>query len=133
MVDSLCSLTINSIRDLSYWVLHLFLSSFQRITRSTESYAFWRSMSRLNFLFLRPWTSFNSRLACMAVDLPSFKPVWYILEEMRWGYWVLIHSKMAFSMILEICECTTMGLISSRPQGALVNVIYNGTSLPTLK
>jgi hypothetical protein len=55
--------------------LHLLSSSFQRISLSTESYAFCKSMRRLYYLFLLPWTSLSRRLAWMAVDLPSLKPV----------------------------------------------------------
>ena len=52
---------------------------------------------------------------------------------MRCGEEVLILSRIAFSMILEIWDLTTMGLISSRPQAPLVKVFYRGTSLPTLR
>ena len=83
--------------------------------------------------FLCPWTSFSRWLAWMAVDLPSLKPVWYTLDAMRCGYWVLIRSRMAFSMILDRCDRTTIGLISSSPQGPLVSVFCSGTNLPTRK
>ena len=69
----------------------------------------------------------------MAVDLPSLKPVWYTFEAMRCGYWDFILSSMAFSMIFDRCDLTTIGLISSRLQGPLVKVFYRGTSLPILK
>jgi hypothetical protein len=45
----------------------------------------------------------------------------------------LILSSMAFSMIFDRCDLTTIGLISSRLQGPLVKVFYSGTSLPILK
>ena len=76
MVESLCSFTMSSTSDFSYYDLHRCFSNFQSVTRSTESYAFCKSMSRLNLRFLNPWTSFSKRLAWMAVDLPSLKPVW---------------------------------------------------------
>ena len=40
---------------------------------------------------------------------------------------------MAFSMILDKWDLTTMGLISSRLQGPLVNVFCKGTKRPTLR
>jgi hypothetical protein len=43
----------------------------------------------------------------------------------------LILSSIAFSMILDRCDLTTMGLISSKLQGPLVKVFCSGTSLPT--
>ena len=52
---------------------------------------------------------------------------------MRCGHWDLIFSSMAFSMIFERCDLTTMGLISSRLQGPLVNVFCRGTKRPTLR
>ena len=52
---------------------------------------------------------------------------------MRCGYWDLILSSMAFSMILDRCYLTTMGLISSRLHGPLVNVFCKGTKRPTLR
>ena len=122
---------MSSTSDFSLWDLQRSLSSFQSITRSTESYAFFRSMSRLNFLFLNPWTSLSNRLAWMAVDLPSLKPVWYTFDEMMWGQVDLILSSIAFSMILDKCDLTTMGLISSKLQGPLVKVFCSGTKRPT--
>ena len=76
IVESLWSLIMSSTSDFSLRDLQRSLRSFQSITLSTESYAFYRSMSRLNFLFLSPCTSLSKRLAWMAVDLPSLKPVW---------------------------------------------------------
>ena len=73
--DCLCSPLMRSIRVLSWSFLHLLSSSFQRISLSTESYAFCKSMRRLYYLFLLPYTSLSKRLAWMAVDLPSLKPV----------------------------------------------------------
>ena len=69
----------------------------------------------------------------MAVDLPSLKPIWYIFEAIRCGDWVLIFSRIAFSIILDRCDRTTIGLISSSPQGPLVSVFCSGTNLPTRK
>ena len=75
IVDCLCSLVMSSMRNFSPSFLHLFCSSYQSISRSTESYAFCRSIRRLNFLFLLPCTSLSSRAAWIAVDFPSLKPV----------------------------------------------------------
>ena len=75
MVDYLCSFVISSTIASSLLLLHLLLSRFHRISRSTESYAFCKSMSKLYFLFLLPCTSLRRRLAWIAVDLPSLKPV----------------------------------------------------------
>jgi len=133
IVDSLCSLTMSSTSDFSLWDLHRSLRSFQSITRSTESYAFCKSIRRLNLRFLNPCTSLRSRLAWMAVDLPSLKPVWYTLEDIMWGQVDLIRSRIAFSMIFDRCDLTTMGLISSRLQGPFVNVFCSGTSRPILR
>ena len=52
---------------------------------------------------------------------------------MRCGYWDLILSSIAFSIILDRRDLTTMGLISSRLQGPLVNVFCRGTKRPTLR
>ena len=121
---------MSSKSDFSLWDLQRSLSSFQSITRSTESYAFCKSMSRLNLRFFSPCTSFSSRLAWMAVDLPSLKPVWYTFDEITCGQVDLILSRIAFSMILDKCDLTTMGLISSRLQGPFVKVFCSGTKRP---
>jgi hypothetical protein len=52
---------------------------------------------------------------------------------MRCGCWDLILSSIAFSMILDKWDLTTMGLISSRLHGPLVNVFCRGTKRPTLR
>lgn len=133
MVDYLCNLVISSTIISSLWFLHLFLSNIHNISLSTESYAFCRSMRRLKVLFLLPCTSFRSLLAWIAVDFPSLNPVWYTLEEIRWGQQFYILASIAFSMILDRWERTTMGLMSSKLTGPLVWVFYSGTSLPSLK
>ena len=71
--------------------------------------------------------------AWMAVDLPSLKPVWYTFEAIICAQVVLIFSRMAFSMIFDTCDLTTIGLISSRPTGPFVDVFCRGTSRPTLR
>ncbi len=45
----------------------------------------------------------------------------------------LIRSRIAFSMIFDRCDLTTMGLISSKLQGPFVNVFCSGTSRPILR
>jgi len=45
----------------------------------------------------------------------------------------LILSRIAFSMIFDKCDLTTIGLISSRLQGPFVRVFYSGTSRPIRK
>ena len=65
----------------------------------------------------------------MAVDLP-FMLVWYTLEDIMWEQVDLILSSIAFSMILDKCDLTTMGLISSKLQGPFVKVFCSGTSQP---
>ena len=52
---------------------------------------------------------------------------------MRCGACFLIFSRIAFSIILDKCDRTTIGLISSSPQGPLVSVFCRGTNLPTRK
>ena len=52
---------------------------------------------------------------------------------MRCGNWVLIFSRITFSMILDTWDLTTMGRISSSAHGPLVNVFCKGTSRPTLR
>ena len=52
---------------------------------------------------------------------------------MRCGYCDLILSSIAFSMIFDKWDLTTIGLISSRLQGPLVNVFCKGTKRPTLR
>jgi hypothetical protein len=59
------------------------------------------------------------------------KPVWYTLDEIIWGQVDLILSRIAFSMILDKCDLTTMGLISSKFQGPFVKVVCSGTKRPT--
>ena len=83
IVDYLCNLVINSTSASSLSFLHLFLSSYHSISLSTESQAFYKSMSRLNFLFLLPCTSLRSLAAWIAVDFPSLKPVQYIFDSIR--------------------------------------------------
>ena len=63
----------------------------------------------------------------MPVDLPSLKPVWYILDSMRWGQLPFIFANMAFSIILDICDLTTIGLISSSENGPLTEDGDQGT------
>lgn len=124
---------MSSTSAFSYSFLHLCSRSFHSISLSTESYAFCRSMRRLYFLFLRPCTSYSKRLACIAVDFPSLKPVWYTLDDIRWAHYSLIFDSIAFSIIFDMWERTTIGLISSRLTGPLVYVFWSGTNLPTLK
>ena len=69
----------------------------------------------------------------MAVDLTSLKPVWLTFDAMRCGYCDLILSSMAFSIILDKWDLTTMVLISSRLQGPLESVFWRGTRRPTLR
>jgi hypothetical protein len=76
IVDSRCSFISSFTIILSPSPLHLKSSSSHKISLSTESYAFYRSIRRLNFLFLPPCTSFSNLLVCKAVDLPSLNPVW---------------------------------------------------------
>ena len=76
IVDSRWSFISSFTIILSPSSLHLKSSSSHKISLSTESYAFYRSIRRLNFLFLPPCTSFSNLLACIAVDLPSLNPVW---------------------------------------------------------
>jgi len=90
-------------------------------------------MRRLYFLFFFPYNSLRSLLMWMAVDLPSLKPVWYIFESIRWGQVSVIFARIAFSIILEIWDLTTIGLISSRATGPLVAVFYSGTILPMFR
>jgi hypothetical protein len=45
----------------------------------------------------------------------------------------LIFVRIAFSIIFEMWERTTIGLMSSNLTGPFVCVFYSGTSLPTLK
>jgi hypothetical protein len=46
-------------------------------------------------------------------------PVWYILELTKCGQHKLIFERIAFSIILEMWERTTIGLMSSNLVGPL--------------
>ena len=131
MIDSLWSLVSSVTIALSLSSLHLFSSNPHRISLSTESYAFYRSMRRLNFLFFLPCTSLSSLLAWIAVDLPSLNPVQYIMELMRCGQHFSILESIAFSIIFKMWDRSTIGLMSSNLTGPFVCVFCSGTNLPT--
>ena len=133
IVDYLCNFIINSTIAISLLLLHLFFRRFQSISRSTESYAFYKSISRWYLLFLLPCTSLRRRLAWMAVDLPSLNPVWYTFDSIRCWQLSLTFARIAFSIIFEMCDLTTFGLMSSSLTGPLVSVFWSGTSLPSRK
>ena len=58
------------------------------------------------------WIWVKSLETCVAVEVPSLKPVWYILVWSRCGASAATFAIIAFSRIFARCDLTTMGLMS---------------------